>query len=1212
MFTGGFGSTGSGGAFGSGGSGFGTNTSNSSGGLFGNNNSNTNTSGGFGGFGSTSNTSSGFGSGGGSAGGGGLFGSQNKTSGFGSASNTGGSLFGGSSNTSSSGAFGTTTGGAFGTPSSTALGGNVGDPPGTAVTPFSAFQEREPSGNSTQVFQNILFQDAYKKWSGEELRLADYAQGRRHGNASGAGAFGVGTGFGGSNFGTANNNNSGFGSTNTGSSGGLFGSNTTTTSSSGFGSTTATSGGFGSGGGLFGQNKPSSSGGGLFGGSTANTTGGFSTNTGTGFGTNTSTTASSGFGSGNTGGGLFGQSNANKPAGLGFGSTGTSTGFGGTNTGSGFGNTQANTGGLFGSNTANQNSTTGSSLLGNSNTNQQSAGGGLFGSGGGAFGNNTQTQNTGGGLFGSGNQQQKSGGLFGSASTAPNTGGSGSGGLFGSTTNNATGGFGAQNSQQSGGGLFGSKPATTGGGLFGSSTTNTGTTGGLFGQSNQNQSQSSGGLFGSSAAQTQQKPSLFGASTTQNTGGGGLFGGQNTNQGGGSIFGSTSQNQQNSGMGSSLFGASQNTIQGNNQPTSLTASINDMSAYGSSSLFSNLGANEAQNPGPLATPLSNRSKPRRSSILPMYKLNPASASRYSTPQKRGGFGFSYSTYGTPSSSSSVTTTGGLNQSLLLGNSMSLKQSVSTSNLRRSFNAEDTILAPGAFSTSGQRFGSVKKLVINREVRGDLFSTPQKDKTIVDSTRGGSRLRKHVSFEDPNSSAESTPLPLPAPTSDSHSAPNSSQLPAPNGSNGTPTSSGATPEIPQVVTTVSSHPGDKTPGHYWMRPSLEEIQKMSRTERSGVQDFTVGRVNVGSVQFLEIVDLNTVDVENLFKDIVELIPRSATVYKISSMKPPMGKGLNVPAKISLEQSWPRNHKKGEKKSSNQLKKHIDRLRRIPDTTFLEYNDETGVWTFRVEHFTTYGLDYDEDEVSDIEPTPDVKGVSDSKHSPPSAAEEETSPEFNPDEDTFDFRRKRLALPGAFDQDNIHDSQPETPIMKLANKPDSFLGDHSVGSVSNELAAVDKETEMEEEHAVAMANSMVNQASCNNLVTEPEFISPEPERLSLEPVPETPGGIMRARMRAIKDSTMPTSMRIADGDDWMDMLQRTISPQKRDRALLKTLQTEENYEVLKESARERPFIPRSKAPQEDKGFATSIDLMNSLFEKTTVPVESPAKGFVKVCF
>jgi len=79
----------------------------------------------------------------------------------------------------------------------------VGRPPGTAL-PYPEFVPTtlEEANNPRKVerFQNNLFMDAYKGWSSEELRLADYSQGYKQGIAGG-GFFTGESGFG---FGSSN------------------------------------------------------------------------------------------------------------------------------------------------------------------------------------------------------------------------------------------------------------------------------------------------------------------------------------------------------------------------------------------------------------------------------------------------------------------------------------------------------------------------------------------------------------------------------------------------------------------------------------------------------------------------------------------------------------------------------------------------------------------------------------------------------------------------------------------------------------------------------------------------------------------------------------------------------------------------------------------------------------------------------------------------
>jgi nuclear pore complex protein Nup98-Nup96 len=1169
---------------------------------------------GSGGFGTTSTTSTPFG------GGTSLFGgAKPATTGFGTGTSTfgsgttGGGLFGSGTTTGTTG---------FGATTNPGIGTNVGDPPGTAVVTFSPTVEKEANNPSqSNSFQNILFMDSYKKWSADELRLADYNQGRKTGSPGGTGAFGS-SGFGTGGFGTGTTGG-GFGTT-TGT--GMFGN--TQPATGGFGTTTpATTGGFGSGGGLFGS-KPAT--GGLFGGTTttqpAQTGGLFGGGTGTGtggFGT-TGTGTTGGFGSGatTTGGGLFGGTGttAAKPAtGFSFGTTGTGTGTGGfgtTSTTPAFGSTTGTTttgGGLFGG-TA-QTGTTGGGLFGGQQQQQQSTGTGFGGTGFGA-----QTQSTGGGLFGG--QQQKPGGLFGGSTPGTGT----TGGLFGGTGTGTTGGFGSTTTTQPAtGGLFGAKPAATGTGLFGGGTTaQTGSTGGgLFGGlggTTQTQQPAQGGLFGGLGQGTQSKPSLFGGSTTT---GGSLFGGQPAQaQTGGLFGGSTNQQQpQVGGLGGSLLGASQGQ-QAPQQP--FNASIHDISAYGASTLFSGLPDDKIQNPGPLATPLSGKSKVKSRSILPMYKLSPANASRLVTPQKRG-YGFSYSAYGSPASPSSVSSTpGGFGQSLLAGSiNRGLSKSISASNLRRSFNVEDSILQPGAFSAnSSMRLlgsaGSHKKLIINKDVRSDLFTSPNKEKQAIEDANGSRKLAKRVSFD--TSTVETTPDNRPAAAEEAANTDDLGYLkpstrPSTNGVNGAkPSPVTATPEMEQVkgnelavvheedspaaVRTEKKPASTVEPGAYWMSPTAEEIRAMNRMQRQKVSDFTVGRENVGSVTFKVPVDLSNINLDDIFEGIVVLVPRSATVYPIAAKKPPVGKGLNVPAVISLENSYPRG---GPATTGRRLERHIERLKTaIADTTFESYDKETGVWTFSVEHFTTYGLgdeDDDEDE-TEVELIPARRPASS-----PSVVKDSTSP-VDPD-DTFEYKRSRRAVPGAFDDAALSDNEEvaDTAQRQGTLSPEPQEADAPLPS--REWPEDESMADGPDEYQLEAFEQSSQQGSVDE--QDDPFLSRYAENET-----QVPAGIMRARMRAFKKSTVPTKIEVAGGDDWTQILQASVrAPRTVDRATLRALN--ESGAVWDMKDRGSP-APQNAPVPDGTGFATSIDLMKSLFEQAKGPAQpvqaSPAKGFVKV--
>ncbi|KAF2130193.1 hypothetical protein P153DRAFT_313762 [Dothidotthia symphoricarpi CBS 119687] len=1244
--------------------GFGSNAN--SGGMFGSNNNATTGSNMFGGGASTS-TSSPFGGGGGFGanntasstafgskpfGGGtsgGLFGGSgtsgstfggfgasqpsNTTSTFGAANNnnnTGGSLFGqnkpafGAAATTGSAFGGGSTGGGFGTATNTTGGfgssaGGFGAAAGaqqpnngTASTPFAAHVEKDgPSGSSTQHFQTIAFQQPYQNYSLEELRVADYNQGRRYGNQNGqAGAFGQSTGFGG--FGAANNTNTpaatGFGATaNTGTTGGLFGGANNNTSTSAFGQNTGSAFGANnsSSGGLFGQNKPATGGlfggaaatpapatGGLFGGgaSTTNTTGGFGS--GGGFGA-----------SAPAAGGLFGGSNTNttaqaKPFGFGnaaptntastpFGGSTNTGAFGQSNTGGGLfgGNNQASAAPAFGGSTATAN--TGGGLFGggastgafgqtNQAQNTQQSGGLFGGGGGGGFGQNTQNQQKPGGLFGGASTTTTGGGLFGQSVNQPQQ----SGGLFGGSA--------ANTNTAGGGGLFGAKPAAAGNSLFGGSTANTGgSTGGLFGglggQANQQSSGSS--LFG--GQNNQQKPGgLFGGSTTNNNTGGSLFGGMgqstNNNQSnlGGSLFSSQNQQQQNQQPNNnSLFGASGSSL--------LSTSMNT-NPYGNDALFAGLAA-PSQNLGPIATPLSSSQKNKKTAILPQHKLNPAASTRLLTPQTKrpGGYGFSYSSYGTPSSASPASGAGFSSSLYGSGNfSRSLGISVSSSNLRNNYNPETSILAPNAFSTTARPTGngSLKRLNINRQIsRTPLFDDASP---------------KHVSFDEnvnPTSNGETAVV---LRRDDADASPR-----AINGNEGSKTRSpeGSGTELARVTEGDALTPRssssinaqsneDPIPGAYWSSPTLDQLRKTSKQELKEVRNFVVGRHNIGQIEFnmREPVDLSEVNLDKLYGDIVQLNHRNATVYGETCTtlpKPPLGTALNRPSLITLANSWPRN------KAGKKDVKHLERLKRVQGTTFVKYNAQNGDWTFTVPHFSSYGLDYegeeysdlDDEESSELSDVPDTPAQTQLNTSQMTSTPQESSvlsPDYSSPDDTFDFKkgmRARASVPGGFSDGVSYEEDEEME----ESQGESFLGHRSVGSLDGQQEAEYSESESEFAQDQSMADSVSGPIHTTEQASAKES---DPFRGSLKPK-----SILKASQVTRPGFGTPSKGKPVFDDDWANQLQRTISPKKQDRQALRETQSNGMREHESIDLKLSQSVGR-------RTLTTPMDLMESLFGET----------------
>lgn len=1033
----------------------------------------------------------------------------------------------------------------------------------------------------------------YQKYSFEELRLADYNAGRQFGNGSGqAGAFGSST-FG------------GFGASNTG---GAFGSNTTTTTSTPFGGassstgfgTNSSGGAFGGSGGLFGNTaaKPA---GGLFGQqSSGATTGGLfgtSNNNTSTFGSNTN---AGGFG-GNTGGGLFGNANQNqtKPAAFGTSTTGTGFTFGNTNPA----NTSTNTGGgLFGNNHQ-SNTTQSGGLFGGSNNN----------TGGGLFGNNQNQQKP---LFGAPNNTQApaSGGLFGTSTNTSNT----SGGLFGNNNNQST---------NTGGGLFGSSTTNTGGGLFGSNNTNNNAAkpGGLFG----------GGAFGSTGT-ANTGGGLFGnnnnnAANNQQQGGGGLFGG---NTGGGfsfgnstaskpttSLFGNTSTNNQAGGLfgstnqnNTSLFGNSQNNQQNAQQQDGVKhSSLLDPNPYGQSSIWTGLPAPTTDNAKPVVTPLIATQKLKESSAKPISSLR-VSQSRYMTPPRRNGFGFTYSTYGTPNSAASTPGGGSLSSSMYGSRSFtggsfgrSMSKSASVSNLRSQFGGEsDGIFAPGALApTARYSGGSIRRLTIDRSIRTDLFSRPSlpalpAPKPVAngtsDSASNGakspernaepqapaepvSKLKKRVSFDKDTTggqngelNSESGALVRTETDDDDTSQEQTSRGRSMNSASADRSEQARGNELAAVPEDRESHDvssnrsevqakSDPKPGDYWMKPSRGELSRMPREKLQRFTGFQVGRRGYGQVTFDEPVDLTQISLDDVYEKIVEIRLRSVTVYPDSSSKPPVGKGLNVPSTISIENSWPRARGQPTAATSGPtFDKHVSRLKKMPGTEFTNYEASTGVWTFKVPHYTRYGLDYDEDDdeddmdQSELSPPPDTI---DGKQADSSVMEVDADyDDSGAEDDTFAFKQK--VVPGGFGRQSAVDFD-EGPSMAQSVEYDDEPADETADS-DEEMS--DNEPDMAGSFPPAAITAIAS-----------------PSKPILK-APGTPG-------KPLLD---------LDGD-WAEQLQRTISPRKQNRDILREAQSKVMLDRVYE-----PIKPRAINKKE---FRTSIDLMNSLFNKHNERMETARK-------
>ncbi|KAI7761937.1 hypothetical protein LZL87_004244 [Fusarium oxysporum] len=383
----------------------------------------------------------------------------------------------------------------------------------------------------------------------------------------------------------------------------------------------------------------------------------------------------------------------------------------------------------------------------------------------------------------------------------------------------------------------------------------------------------------------------------------------------------------------------------------LVAKIDEITAYGAPWLFlTTEEKQQQQDRGPLAVQRASKGKPRSQSVPAGFSFrSPKFAPRYIPPgSPRSGFRHglydaSYPVKRRPLSSDWMHPP---------DISHELVRSPSTGGFDQLRTSEDII------STSGHKKGlsivekslsqiskKLKTLEINQDRGRDLFMSSSKQRGQKESIG----MMTSTGIIDPGREGGAK-----------------SQTPGTTTESSEHTSS---PPSPGNTLVISDHEADmeeiksmkaRRPipaGAYWIRPSKEDILAMNKDQRKRVTDLTIGRENVGVIHFKHPVDFTGIDLESLLGGLVILESRSATVYPDSfGLKPPPGEGFNVPALISLENSWPRKKTNGkglsEEEAKRQVVSHIERLKSVEGTRFESYSEEDGTWTFSVDHFSTY--------------------------------------------------------------------------------------------------------------------------------------------------------------------------------------------------------------------------------------------------------------------
>ncbi|KAG9620759.1 hypothetical protein KCU69_g22677, partial [Aureobasidium melanogenum] len=323
-----------------------------------------------------------------------------------------------------------------------------------------------------------------------------------------------------------------------------------------------------------------------------------------------------------------------------------------------------------------------------------------------------------------------------------------------------------------------------------------------------------------------------------------------------------------------------------------------------------------------------------------------------------------------------------------------------------------------------------------------------------------------------------------------------------------------------------------------------------------------------------VDLTQVPLDEIIDDIVKLNVRQVTVYTTGVNTPPMGQGLNVPSTITLENSWPRaqagrlpvHERKGQR-----YEKHIERLKRVQDTEFISYDPETGIWVFRVPHFTTYGLDDDDESDDEAEygsdmmstsqdPTP--KGNNTAVQEMSQASSEEGSvisdedDESNPD-DTFDFKKgPSKILPGSFGAQPIHndDEMADDNDAQDQEEDSSYLEHQDPHSHEDQFRSSDSSNAPPVEAVDEQMEEEMDYEEMDGQDMAGSFPAPAVQAPYNDYGISFSGSLMPKSI--LKASTMLNGTPKKDlvlAGDWAEQLQRTASPKKQDRQALRERQS-----------------------------------------------------------
>ncbi|OEU15856.1 C-terminal autoproteolytic domain of nucleoporin nup98, partial [Fragilariopsis cylindrus CCMP1102] len=134
-----------------------------------------------------------------------------------------------------------------------------------------------------------------------------------------------------------------------------------------------------------------------------------------------------------------------------------------------------------------------------------------------------------------------------------------------------------------------------------------------------------------------------------------------------------------------------------------------------------------------------------------------------------------------------------------------------------------------------------------------------------------------------------------------------------------------------------------------------LQRMNPADLAAIANFSVTREGVGKVEWQGAVDVRGADLDS----IVVIEQSEVSIYtdeEKMGLKPPRGTKLNRPAKLTMENVFPKN--RDAPNANEKFKRKVAAATVNMGAELINYDPQSGSWLLLVDHFSRYGLDDDD--------------------------------------------------------------------------------------------------------------------------------------------------------------------------------------------------------------------------------------------------------------